>query len=229
MDISNKTAIVTGVSRGIGKAIVKQLLEKGTKVAGWGQKEPDFKHENFHFISTDVRKLESVNHAFLETTSHFGEKIDILINNAGLGYFGFFEDMPPEQFYELFEVNVYGIFHTCRLVIPQLKKQGNGHIINISSTAGLEGMQQVGAYSGTKHAVRGITESLFKELREFGVKVTAVYPGSVKTDFFRHSPGIKAHDNMMQADEVALQIIHLIETSNNFNINEIVFRPLKVK
>lgn len=229
MDLKDKVAIVTGASRGIGRSVIEQLLAKGAKVAGWGKTEPEFSHPNFTFCKADVRELEQVEAAFAETRNAFGEEVHILINNAGLGYFGYFEEMAPEQFYELYEVNVYGIFHVCRSVIPQMKKQQYGHIINLSSIAGLEGMPQVGAYCGAKHAVRGITDSLFRELRDFGIKVTAVYPGSVKTDFFDNSPGIKAHDMMMKPEEVATQIIRALETSDNFNINSLEFRPLQVK
>ena len=90
-------------------------------------------------------------------------------------------------------------------------------------------MAQTAAYCGSKHAVRGISESLYKELRDFGIKVTCVYPGSTKTDFFRNSPVIKPHDNMLMPEEVALQIIRALETSDNFLISDIEFRPLQPK
>ncbi len=229
MQLQNKIAVVTGVSKGIGRAIVEQLLSKGCIVAGLGKNEPDFKHENFHFFSTDVRVLKSVEESFEVFRKLLDETIHILVNNAGLGYFGNFDEMPPEQFYEMYEVNVYGIYHVCRQVIPVMKKSGYGHIVNISSIAGLEGMAQIGGYAGSKHAVKGITDSLFRELRDSGIKVTGVYPGSVQTDFFNNSPGIKAHDKMMQAVDVASQIVHALETPDNFNVNDIVFRPLRVK
>lgn len=229
MDLQGKVAVVTGISKGIGKAIAEALLAKGTIVIGWGMHKPDYKHINLYFYETNIRDHISVENAFLQTQKKFGDDIHILVNNAGLGYFGNFEDMTIEQIHELFEVNVYGMDYTCRHIIPLMKELGNGHIINISSTAGLEGMAQVAAYCGAKHAVRGISESLFRELRDFGIKVTTVYPGSTKTDFFRNSPGIKAHDNMMRPEEVADQIIHALETSDNFVINHLEFRPLQPK
>jgi NAD(P)-dependent dehydrogenase (short-subunit alcohol dehydrogenase family) len=229
MELKDKTIIVTGVSKGIGKATVLQLLEKGAKVAGFSKNKPDYEHENFKFIPVNIRSLQEVENAVKETQNHFGEEIHGLVNNAGLGYFGYLEDMEPEQFYEIFEVNVYGIFYACKNVIPQMKKQQFGHIINISSIAGLDGQQQVSAYCGAKHAVRGITESLYKELRDFGVKVTGVYPGSTNTNFFDNAAGINAHDNMMAPQEVATQIIRALETSDNFLINAIEFRPLQPK
>ncbi|MGZ5244915.1 MAG: SDR family oxidoreductase [Bacteroidia bacterium] len=229
MELKDKTIIVTGVSKGIGKETVLQLLDKGAKVSGWGKNEPEYNHENFKFIAVNIRSLEEVEKAFKETQQHFGEEIHGLINNAGLGYFGFLEDMAPEQFYEIFEVNVYGLYYACKNVIPQMKKQQYGHIVNIVSIAGLDGQAQVSAYCGAKHAARGITESMYKELREFGIKVTGVYPGSTQTNFFDNAAGIDAHDNMMSPKEVATQIIRAMETSDNFLINAIEFRPLQPK
>ena len=229
MEIKNKTAVITGVNKGIGRALTEQLLDKGAIVAGWGMNKPDISHPNLHFFKADIRDITQVEKAFHETTDLVGNEIHILINNAGLGYFGYFEEMTPEIFREIFEVNVFGIYNTCRYIIPNMKKQQYGHIVNISSTAGKEGMAQTAAYCGSKHAVRGISESLYKELRDFGIKVTCVYPGSTKTDFFRNSPVIKPHDNMLMPEEVALQIIRALETSDNFLISDIEFRPLQPK
>jgi len=229
MDLKNKVAVITGVNKGIGRSLVELLLDKGAIVAGWGMNKPDIEHNNMHFFETDVRNTPMVEIAYNSTKALLGDEIHILINNAGLGYFGYFEEMPPEQFRELFEVNVFGIYNTCRFIIPAMKKKQYGHIVNISSTAGQEGMAQVAAYCGSKHAVRGISESLYKELRDFGVKVTCVYPGSTKTDFFRNSPYIKPHDQMLKPDEVALQIVRALETSDNFLTTTIEFRPLQPK
>ena len=229
MQLKGKNVIVTGVSKGIGKEVVLQLLEKGAHVAGWGMTQPDYTHDNFHFFSCNIRDVNSVNDAFAQTQSKLGPAVHALINNAGLGYFGYLEDLSLERLHEVFEVNVYGIFYTCRNIIPVMKRQGSGHIINISSIAGLEGMQQVAAYSGAKHAVRGITDSLYKELRDFGIKVTGVYPGSTQTDFFNNAEGINAHDRMMHPREVAAQLIWCLETSDNFLINSMEFRPLQPK
>ncbi len=225
-----KHCIITGVSTGIGKATALELLSRGHKVIGWGLNEPDYGHFNFEFIRADVRSLKDVEDAWAKSQTHLPRgSADVLMNNAGLGYFGNIEDYTEEQFKEIFEVNVFGLWHACRVVIPAMKRAGSGHIVNISSTAGLDGMAQVSIYCGAKHAVRGISESLFKELREFGIKVTTVYPGSVQTPFFKNSPGIQSHDMMMQPAEVAVQIANAIDTSPNFNLNSIEFRPLKVK
>jgi len=229
MELNNKLAVVTGVSKGIGKALVDQLLERGANVAGWGRKIPAVSNENFQFFETNVRDYESVTSAYQKTVQTFNQKPDILINNAGLGYFGYIEDITLEQWHQLYETNVNGIFYACKNALPAMKEKQQGHVINISSVAGIYTNPQNSAYCGTKFAVRGISESLFKELREFGIKVTTVYPGSVKTDFFENAPGVEAHDYMMTPEEVATQIVRAIETTDNFLMSEMVFRPLQPK
>src|SRR4051794_16620118 len=108
MEIGNRVFVITGVSKGIGKSLAMQILAKGGKVAGWGNTEPDYSDANLFFVKTNVRNRENVEQAFQATQKHFGDEIHGLINNAGLGYFAYFEEMPPEQFEEIFEVNVYG-------------------------------------------------------------------------------------------------------------------------
>ncbi|HYG15821.1 MAG TPA: SDR family oxidoreductase [Bacteroidia bacterium] len=229
MELNGKTAIVTGVSKGIGKAVVQQLLEAGCKVAGLGMTQPDYKHDNFIFIKTDVRDYKQVEAAFVQVKERFGEELHILMNNAGLGYFGYLEDTTLEQWHQLYDTNVSGTFYCCKLVLPQMKKQEYGHIINIASVAGLEGYPQVGAYCSSKFAVRGLSESLYKEVRDFRIKVTCVYPGSVKTDFFRNSPGIKPHDYMLMPEDVATAIKQILETPDNYHTVNYEIRPLQPK
>lgn len=229
MEIKDKSAIITGISKGIGKSLTLQLLDKGVNVYGWGMNKPTYTHKNLKFFQVDVRIMASVNKAFELTLKQSNGKIDILINNAGLGYFGFLEDMPVEQWTQMFETNVYGVYFTSRMVIPVMKKQKSGHIINISSIAGLDAMPQVAAYCATKHAVKGMTESLFKELRDYGVKVTGIYPGSTKTSFFDNASSIDAHDFMMKADDVAKTIIQTLESDPNYLISQVVMRPLLPK
>ncbi|MEY4709197.1 MAG: hypothetical protein RLZZ512_259 [Bacteroidota bacterium] len=226
MNLENRIAVVTGANKGIGQECVNQLLAKGAIVYGFCRSGCSTNHTNYHCIKTDVRNLESISAAFKEVIDAHG-KVDILINNAGLGYFGFCEELPIEQWQEMFDTNVTGLFYATRLALPSMKTQGLGHIINISSIAGLEGYQQVSGYCATKFAVRGFSDALYKEVRDFGVKVTCVYPGSVKTDFFRHSENITAHDNMLMPEDVASQIIYCLETPPNFHNVNLEIRPLK--
>lgn len=229
MELNNRLAIVTGVSKGIGYHVVNHLLEKGVKVAGWGRSEPDISHDNFKFYKADVRDFYSLEGAYNLTKRDFGESPAILINNAGLGGFGPIEDFSLEEWHKLYETNVNGVFYASKLVVPDLKEQRYGHIINVASIAGLQGQPYGTAYNGTKYAVRGISDCMFKELRDYGVKVSCVFPGSVKTDFFDSAPGVETHDYMMKPEEVALELTRLLETNDNFLVSEMTFRPLQPK
>jgi NADP-dependent 3-hydroxy acid dehydrogenase YdfG len=226
MELHHKIAVVTGANKGIGFECVQQLLEKGAIVYGLCRSGCSHSHPNYTCLKADVRKLDELTAAFNIVLEKHGS-IDVLINNAGLGYFGYCEELSIEQWHEMFDTNVTGLFYATRLALPSMKKQGLGHIINIASIAGLEGYQQVSGYCATKFAVRGFSDALYKEVRDFGVKVTCVYPGSVKTDFFRHSENIKAHDNMLMPRDVAQQIVYCLESPPNFHNVNLEIRPLK--
>jgi NADP-dependent 3-hydroxy acid dehydrogenase YdfG len=227
MNLNNKIAVVTGVSKGIGLSTVKLLLDNGVKVAGWGRSAPKIKHPNFAFYLTNVRDAESVSESYNATVEDFGGDIAILINNAGLGYQAKMEEMTLDQWHEMFETNVNGIFYCSRLVIPGMKKMDSGHIINISSIAGQIGIEEMSGYCGTKYAVRGISSALYKEVRNFGIKVTCIYPGSVKTNFFDKIPSVTPNDNMMMPEDIASTILHCLEAPDNYHHVDIEVRPLR--
>ncbi len=229
MNLKDKTVYITGVSKGIGRALVELYLSKGSKVVGFGRTEPKINHENFYFYQTDVRNYNAVEAGFAAAQKDVGNQIDIMINNAGLGFFGKIEELPLEQMQQMFETNVYSIFYTSKLVVPQMKTQGIGHIFNIASTAGIEGYAEVSAYCGTKFAVKGMSQSMYKELRDYKIKVTCIYPGSTKTDFFSNSQNIKPHDYMLMPEDVAQMIVHASETPDNFHQVNIEVRPLQPK
>lgn len=228
MDLRNKIAIVTGVSKGIGYESARQLLNEGAIVFGLGRNN-NLQHANYTFIECDVRNVQSVENAFTRVYAASNNQVHILLNNAGLGYFGMLEDITYEQWDELYQTNVNGIFYCCKQVLPAMKKNQYGHIINIASTAALEGMPQVSAYCATKWAVKGLSESLFREVRDHRIKVTCIYPGSVKTDFFRNSPGIKPHDYMLMPEDVAANIIYALKMPDNFHTVNLEIRPLQPK
>jgi NADP-dependent 3-hydroxy acid dehydrogenase YdfG len=226
MNLNNKVAVVTGANKGIGLECVKQLLDENCVVYGICRSGCSTSHENFTCLHADVSNLDSLKAAMDTILAKHGA-IDILINNAGLGYFGLCEEIPLEQWHEMFNTNVTGLFYATRMVLPGMKNQGSGHIINIASIAGLEGYQQVSGYCATKFAVRGFSDALYKEVRDKGVKVTCIYPGSVKTDFFRHNDAITPHDNMLMPEDVAAQILWCLKTPDNFHNVNVEIRPLK--
>ncbi len=225
----NDIIIVTGVSKGIGLATAKLLCEKGYTVAGWGRTQPAFTDINFHFIKCDVSDQRQVASAVQQTRSRLGENIYGLINNAGFGHFGKVEELPLEKWHDMFNTNVHGLMYCTREVVPFLKAKQRGHIINISSIAGLNGIVQGSGYSATKFAVRGISHSLYAELREDGIKVSCVYPGSVATNFFDSVDGITVSPNMLQPDDVATLLLQLLQSPPNFLTVDVEIRPLQPK
>ena len=229
MNIQDKIAIVTGSSKGIGLETCKILLDKGVKVAGWSRSKTEIKHPNFVNIIADVQRFEAVEEAYNKSVSHFGGDISILVNNAGLGWEGYLETFDIDKWKTMFATNVDGIFYTSKLVLPKMRANREGHIVNISSIAGLEGFPTMTGYCATKHAVKGLSHALYKEVRDYGVKVTCIYPGSVKTNFFDEIDSVETSDNMMRPQDIASTILNSLETHPNFHQVDIEVRPLMPK
>lgn len=225
MELKGQTAIVTGVSKGIGKATAEALLQAGCKVAGWSRNKPGINHESFLFVETDMSKPEAIQEAFAKTKDGLGTPT-ILINNAGLGIFKPFEELTPEIWHQMFDVNVHGIYYACQAVLPDMKASGGGHIVNISSIAGKQGNNQGSGYSATKFAVRGFSEALYREVKKDNVKVTCIFPGSVDTHFFDDVAGTTANPSMLHAEDIAQAIIDTLKTRDNVNISEVELRPM---
>ena len=229
MNLKGKLAIVTGASSGIGKEVALALLAKGCRVAGWSRRDPGITHTDFLFVQTEIRDIQSVQNAYEATVEEFGDLIDVLVNNAGVGFFHELEKMDLEEWHAMFDTNVNGIFYTTRLVLPGMKREKKGHIINISSIAGLQGINEGTGYCATKFAVRGLSQALYQETKKHNVKVTCVYPGSVNTEFFSHYEGVKANPTMLDPKEVADMLVHTIETPGNFVTTELEIRPVAPK
>ena len=230
MHLKGKSAIVTGASSGIGAEFSKALTEKGCRVYGLARREERLEDlrsrlgDLFVPVVMDVNDYKGVEEWVGKTFS--SEHVpDILINNAGLGLFGAVDQLPPEDWDLMIQTNLTSIFRLTRLVAPLMKvSDGVNHIVNVASVAGLIGNPNISGYNATKFAVRGFSESLMKELRNFRIKVTCIYPGSIATEFFEDHGG--THPNMLQGKDVANTLIHILETPDNFLIDEITVRPL---
>ncbi len=227
-DLEGKSAIVTGSSRGIGLATTNQLLGLGMKVAGWSRSGTQIQNPNFIDIKCDISIEEEVKRAYNSSQEAIGIPFS-LVNNAGLGYSYSLEETPVEIWDKMFAINVRGLYLCTRAVLPDMKSAGKGHIINISSIAGNMGIEMMSGYCGTKHAVRGISHSLYKEVRNFGVKVSCIYPGSVQTNFFDEIDSVQANENMMQPNDIASSIVHMLTSSPNYHHVDLEIRPLQPK
>lgn len=231
MDISQKKAIITGASSGIGAAFSRAIVAKGGIVYGIARRLDrlnELKKElgdAFHPVVLDITDEAGVS-SWVDQTFTADNKPDILINNAGLGKFGNIDELSLDDWHTMMNVNLNGVFYITRKLVPLFKENENHtHIINIASVAGLLGNPKISGYNATKFGLRGFSEALFKELRYDKIKVTCVYPGSIATEFFANA-GSSTHDHMMRSEDVADTIVHILETPDNFLIDEITLRPL---
>lgn len=226
--LKGKTLLVTGISKGIGRALAQQGLDAGMTVVGWGLTAPDYADERLHFFACDVSDPAQVETA-AEQTKAIAPAIDYLVNNAGFGHFSKIGDFDPEVFKRMWEVNVYGTFLVSRAVVPGMLERKSGHIVNVSSIAGRVGAAWGAGYNASKFAVTGMGESLFHELRKEGIKVSNVYPGSTATHFFDEIPGVEANPYMLDPADLAESILHLMDSPPNYLVREIEIRPLRSK
>jgi NADP-dependent 3-hydroxy acid dehydrogenase YdfG len=230
MNLNERSAIVTGASLGIGLSLTEALIARGARVAGLArdagrlQKVSERLGSAFLPLACDVGELSQVERAVRSAQQAFGA-IDILINNAGVGRFGPVDELAKERWDEMLATNVSGLFHCTRQVVPIMKGQGQGHIVNVASIAGKAGYPNASGYNATKFAVRGLSAALANELGQFGIKVSAIFPGVTDTTFGsgRPGPGISS----MRPEEVAEAVLHVLERSDNFLITEMVMRPLR--
>ena len=183
-----KTWFITGASKGLGLALVKQLLKAGQKVAATSRntvvltEAVNHTGNNFLALGVDLAEDTSVKQAIAKAVETFGA-IDVLINNAGYGIGGSFEELTNEEVRAAFDVNVFGTINTIRHTLPYMRQQRSGHIINISSIAGFAATIGWAPYAATKFAIMGLTEVLAEDVRSFGIKATVVAPGAFRTSF----------------------------------------------
>lgn len=183
---------ITGTSSGLGRALAETVLERGETVVLTARNPQQIEDLAASFpdrtlaLQLDVTKPEEVREAVKQAIANFG-RIDVLVNNAGCKVGGVVEEISDEEVRYQFETNFFGVVETLRAVLPHMRKQRSGHILNISSTACFMAEPTGGFYGSSKLALEGISGSLAFEVAPFGIKVTAVEPGSFKTDFIKRS------------------------------------------
>jgi NAD(P)-dependent dehydrogenase (short-subunit alcohol dehydrogenase family) len=186
--MSSKTFCITGVSSGFGLALSREALSAGHRVIGTVRNEEGRQafgalHANrAHAVLLDVTDMDAIPGAVADAETRFGP-VDVLVNNAGYGHEGVFEESPLEAMRHQFEVNVFGAVAVTQAFVPRFRERRRGHIVNITSMGGFITMPGIAYYCGSKFALEGITEVLGKELKPFGVHVTAVAPGGFRTDW----------------------------------------------
>ena len=177
-----RVALVTGASSGIGRATAKRLEQAGYRVFGTSRKAAAASADGITMLLCDVTDDASVRHMVAEVLKQAG-RIDLLVNNAGIGLLGGAEESSTAQAQALFDVNLFGVTRVTNAVLPTMRRQGKGRIINMSSILGLIPSPYNALYASTKHAVEGYSESLDHELRTFGIRIALVEPGLTRTAF----------------------------------------------
>jgi NAD(P)-dependent dehydrogenase (short-subunit alcohol dehydrogenase family) len=186
---NHQTWFITGASRGLGLELTQQLMRQGHRVAATSRDVAELQRavgadaDGFLPLAADLDTESSVAEAVRTTVERFG-RIDVVVNNAGYGQLGSLEELSDAEARANFDVNLFGTLNVIRQVMPQLRAQGSGHVINLSSIAGIAGgFPGWGVYCATKFAVEGLSEALAAEVAPFGVRVTVVEPGYFRTDF----------------------------------------------
>lgn len=234
MELTDKVAVVTGGTKGIGFAIAESLLGEGSRVMICGRNKRDLKdaserlavHGLLESELCDVRSEDQVRMLLDESSRRMGG-LDILINNAGVGYFGkTVDEMSGEEFRQTLETNLFGVFYACRYAIPLMKERGGGYIINISSLAGQNAHPKMAAYNASKFALNGFTEALMQEVRHDNIKVSYICPGSVNTAFGGDVPNQEKMWQLQPAD-IARVVIDLLQMPERALPSKVEIRPSK--
>ena len=235
--LKGKVAFVTGGSRGIGLAIARALVADGAQVSVTGRSDahlsaarPQIERAGPGAVETlqaDVRRYADVERALAATVARFGG-LDIVINNAGIGLFADVADMSPEQWSEVIDTNLTGVFHVCHAAIPYLRRRGGGLIINISSLAGKNAFTTAAAYCASKSGLNAFSEALMQEVRYDNIRVSYVMPGSVATGF-TGGDAQKGADWKITPEDVADVVLDLLHQHPRSLASRVELRPSKPK
>jgi 3-oxoacyl-[acyl-carrier protein] reductase len=227
--LQGKTALITGAGKGIGKAIALALASEGVNVGLLARTENDLitlarEIEKLGvkaaIVTADISDINQVNTAVDSILAQLGT-IDILINNAGIGAFGKFLELEPAVWEQMIKVNLFGLYYVTRAVLPQMIERKLGDIVNISSTAGLNGSPLTSAYSASKFAVMGLTDSLMREVRKDNIRVTAMVPSTVVTDLAIASNLINNNEErLMHPEDFAELIIAQLKLNRRVFVKE---------
>jgi 3-oxoacyl-[acyl-carrier protein] reductase len=228
MELDGKVAFVTGASGGIGAATARRLHEAGASVGLVSRRGDDLGLERGLGLACDVRDREAVARAAEETVERFG-RLDIVIANAGVGAYGPFLELDPEQVEAMIDVNLKGTLYTAAATLPHLIASGEGDFVSLASVAGLRAFPGESVYNASKFGQLGFTRSLDHELRERGVRATCICPGGVHTEFAigsgreRDDPALQG---MLTPDEVADVVLFTLTRPRRMRILTTSFRPM---
>lgn len=238
--LDGKVAIVTGASSGIGEATAIALSAEGAKVAATARRSERLEQlarkvegSDFLAITADVRSEQDCERIVQETVAKWG-RVDILVNNAGVMLLGPIVDADTEDWRRMIDTNLYGLIYATHKALPVMKRQGSGHIVNISSTAGRTTMVNGGVYNLTKWGVNAFSDSLRQEVHKHKIRVTIIEPGVVQTELRDHITVKEVKDDInawaesmeqLQSEDIAASILYAVTQPLHVNVNEILIRP----
>ena len=226
--LDGRVAMVTGASRGIGAAVARTLAAQGVRLGLGSRSGADLGIDGAVAMPCDVRDPVALARLAAATAERFG-RLDILVINAGVGAYGPFLELPPEQLEEMIDVNVKGALYSVRAALPYLLRSDAADVVTIASEAGRRGLPNEATYCASKFAQVGLTRALDHELREQGVRCTNVCPGGVATDFAMgrgRTPDMPALTGMMDAQDVAEIVLFVLTRPRNHRILEVALRPV---
>ena len=235
MNLLARNAIVTGGTKGIGRAIAAALIGEGVSVcisarhqheidAVVAELNQDEAGKASGFVC-DVRDHDQVKALIDHAVSELGG-VDILVNNAGIGIFETVAETSPEDFRAVLETNLFGVFYCCHQAIPEMKRRGGGYIINISSLAGANPHPRMAAYNASKFGLNGFSEALMQEVRHDNIKVSYIMPGSVNTEFGGDSP-TNEKSWQLTPDDIARVVVDLLHHDDRSLPSRVEIRPSK--
>jgi len=237
MDLNHKTAIVTGASKGIGKAISIALAKEGVNVvlaARTEEKLREVKKDissfggNSLIIPTDMSNEKDILNLFDKTKKEFG-RLDILINNAGIIIKGNLVNFKIEDFDRIMNVNLRGVFLSCQQALKIMTLQKSGFIINISSNAVFKGYPEQSVYTASKHGIVGLTKSLANEVQKDGISVALIHPGGVDTELINYARPDIDKSVLIPPEDIAKTIVYMLKLSDNSWVDEICIRRRAAK
>lgn len=230
--LEGQVAIVTGAGRGIGRCIALTLVQHGARVALAARTASELRAVQAEItafggqalcIPTDVSREADVQTLVQRTVAHFG-RLDIVVNNAGMGIFGPLAEMTTAQWDRVMAVNARGPFLLCREAIPYLRQRPRSFIVNITSVVGVKGYANQAAYSASKHAVMGMTKALAREVQADGIRVHAICPGGVNTQMVAQARPDLDRSVLIQPEEIADAVLFLVTRRGNAVIDELHVR-----
>lgn len=229
-DITGKIAVVTGAGRGIGRAIAVELVRIGARVVVASRSLSELEETarlagSAIVVATDVRRKDEIQRLLERAASQLGP-VDILVNAAGIGVAGSVVDFADSDYDAVLDTNLKSIFLASRHVLPSMIERGTGHIINIASIAGKVGSANLAVYCASKFGVVGFTQALAEEVRQHGIRVSVICPGSTDTSFLGSSgKASKSRERMLSPSDIAHAVKMLVTQEANSFISEVIIRP----